>query len=159
MKSPPGRFQGPYCEGWGSRCIKKLNRPVVGNTGDDAGLGLALEEEVKEPPACQPSQANYPGGLGSITEDGTWPWDLLLIHIEARLLAAKCRDGRPTGRGDIRGWRPLNKENLSKDIIIGRVRLLSCGSVADHTVLSLLCSIWIMIIETFLKAPQKQKPK
>ncbi len=22
VKSPPGRFQGPYCGGWGSRCIK-----------------------------------------------------------------------------------------------------------------------------------------
>jgi hypothetical protein len=27
-KSPRGRFQGPYCGGWGSRCIKELNRPV-----------------------------------------------------------------------------------------------------------------------------------
>ncbi len=27
-KSPRGRFQGPYCGGWGSRCIKELNRPA-----------------------------------------------------------------------------------------------------------------------------------
>jgi hypothetical protein len=27
-KSPQGRFQGPYCGGWGSRCLKELNRPA-----------------------------------------------------------------------------------------------------------------------------------
>jgi hypothetical protein len=27
-KSPRGRFQGPYCGGWRSRCIKELNRPA-----------------------------------------------------------------------------------------------------------------------------------
>ncbi len=27
-KSPRGRFQGPYCGGWGSRCIKELNCPA-----------------------------------------------------------------------------------------------------------------------------------
>ncbi len=95
VKSPPGRFQGPYCGGWGSRCIKKLNRPAVGNIGDDAGLGLALkEEEVREPPACQTSQAN-----------GLLPWRprqhhmhggchagiaLLLIHSKALMSAARA---------------------------------------------------------------------
>jgi hypothetical protein len=27
-QSPQGRFQVPYCGGWGSRCIKELNRPA-----------------------------------------------------------------------------------------------------------------------------------
>jgi hypothetical protein len=27
-KSPRGRFQGPHCGGWGSKCIKELNRPA-----------------------------------------------------------------------------------------------------------------------------------
>jgi hypothetical protein len=27
-KKPRGRFQGPYCGGWGSRCIKELSRPA-----------------------------------------------------------------------------------------------------------------------------------
>jgi hypothetical protein len=27
-KSPQGRFQCPYCGGWGSRCTKELNRPA-----------------------------------------------------------------------------------------------------------------------------------
>ncbi len=98
--------------------------PRVGNTGNDARLGLALkEEEVKEPPVYQPSQAN---GLLPVevwgTPHGGWHMsvELLLLH-SARLLAAKCHDGRPTGRGDIRGWRPLNEENLGKDILIGWV--------------------------------------
>ncbi len=29
-KTPRGRLQGPYCGGWGSRCIKELNRPAPG---------------------------------------------------------------------------------------------------------------------------------
>ncbi len=29
-KSPRGRFQGPYCGGWGSKCIKELDCPARG---------------------------------------------------------------------------------------------------------------------------------